>query len=64
MGFNFIPRRRLESLPAIPLAALFGIGTTDLNYEKYDETIIFDLVNKNLDRAQRRLNRPSPENEI
>lgn len=55
MGFNFVRRNRLESLPAIPLTALYGLGTSDLNFEKFDETIIYDLINDNLDAAQARL---------
>lgn len=56
MGFNFVKRNRLESLPAIPLAALYGLGTSSLKFEKFDETIIFDLINDNLDAAQARMN--------
>ena len=56
MGRNFVKRNRLESLPAIPLTALASLGTTDINFEIYDEQLIFDQINENLDKAQARLN--------
>ena len=56
MGRNFVKRNRLESLPNIPDAALYSLGTTDINFEIFDEQVIFDLVNKNLDEAQARMN--------
>jgi hypothetical protein len=56
MGLKYVKRPRLQDLPAIPDITLASIGANNLQYEKYDEQVIFDQINKQLDLVQKRIN--------
>jgi hypothetical protein len=45
----------MESFRGLPDNLLYSIGSDDINYEKYDEQIIADLINKKLDEQQERI---------
>lgn len=55
MGLRYQKRNRLESFKGLPDTLLASLGTTDINYEKYDEQVIADVVNRNLDKQQEKL---------
>lgn len=42
----------MESLKNPGDTIMFAIGVNDLNFEKFDEQIIFDLINKRLDEQE------------
>ena len=53
MGVRYGQKRhRLESLKNPGDTIMFAIGVNDLNFEKFDEQIIFDLINKRLDEQE------------
>ncbi len=57
MGVNFGDmRNRSEDLHALPGVVLEGLGSDDLNYEKFDYQETAILINDQLDRVQRRYN--------
>lgn len=55
MGLRYQKRNRLESFEGLSDALLYGLGTTDINYEKYDEQIIADIVNARLDEQEKKI---------
>jgi len=58
MGVNYGQRRnRSEDLKALPDTVLATLGQTNINYEKYDFQQVADLINKNLDKAQKNYNK-------
>ena len=56
MGIKFVPRGRMESLPAIPDQTLAALGADDINFEKYDESEVYRLMNQQLDTVQTNAN--------
>mgnify|MGYP000324280617 CR=1 FL=1 len=55
MGLRRGKRGRMESLRKIPDEALASIGATNIEFEKYDEQLIWDNVNKRLDIQQEKI---------
>lgn len=56
MGLNFTKRGRLEDLRDIPDEVLPSFGREDFASAKFDDELIYDIVNKGLDKAKERLN--------
>lgn len=42
----------MESLPAINDAILVAIGENNIQFEKYEEDVLFDIINDQLTAAQ------------
>lgn len=57
MGLRYQKRDRLTSFRGDKVSdvLLYSLGTTDINYEKYDEQIVADIINKNLDKQQEKI---------
>lgn len=55
MGVKYVKRNRMEDLPTIPDSVLASIGMTNINFEKFDEQLIYDQINKELDIQQKRI---------
>lgn len=56
MGYNYGQKRgRMESLKNPGSGALYALGTTDINYEKFDEQTLYDPINRKLDAVDKRL---------
>ena len=56
MGYKYVRRPRMESLPSIADETLVSIGAKDINYEKYDEQIFYYDLNRRLDIVQAKIN--------
>jgi hypothetical protein len=56
MGVRYVKRNRMEGLPSVPDPVLASIGMTNIKFEKFDEQLIFDIINKELDIQQKRIN--------
>lgn len=52
MGLRYVRRNRMESLPAVNDAILASIGERDFKFDQYDEGLVFDMLNAQLDKAQ------------
>ena len=55
MGLKRSKRERMSSLSDIDDIALASLGATDIEFEKYDEQLIYDKVNKQLDKQQEKI---------
>ena len=55
MGYKYVRRPRMESLPALPDETLVSIGAQNIIYEKYDEQIFYYDLNRRLDIVQARI---------
>lgn len=56
MGIKFVKRGRMESLPSIPDQTLAALGDDDINFEQYDISEVFRLMNQQLDTVQQKAN--------
>lgn len=57
MGLNYQRRPRLEDLRDVPDEVLPTFGREDFNSAQFDDQLIYDKMNKQLDKAQERLSR-------
>jgi hypothetical protein len=56
MGVRYVKRNRMEGLPNIPDPVLSSIGMTNLKFEKFDEQLVYDIINAELDIQQEKIN--------
>jgi len=49
MGIKWNKRRRLESAKNIPVEVLTSLASHDVHFEKYDESLLYDKINKKID---------------
>lgn len=56
MGVKYVRRNRMEDLPNVPVEVLVAIGQSNINFEKFDEQLIWDKINARLDIEQLRIN--------
>lgn len=57
MGLRYKKRNRMEEIRQLPNPVLASLGATDINFEKFDEQLIYDIINKNLDKQQEKMNK-------
>lgn len=57
MGIRRQRRNRLESPKNLNDVVLYSLGTDNINYEKYDEQVLYKKVNERLDVQQAKLNK-------
>ena len=56
MGLTRDKRERMASLGDIDNITLASLGAHNINFEKFDEHLIYDKINKQLDKQQERIN--------
>jgi len=55
MGLRYKKRDRLERVGRVPDEILASIGQTNINYERFDEQIVYDKINAKLDKESAKI---------
>jgi hypothetical protein len=55
MGIRYKKRNRMEEIRQLPDAVLASLGTTDINFEKFDESLVWHDINRRLDKQQEKI---------
>lgn len=55
MGLRYKKRDRLERVGRVPDELLASIGQTNINYERFDEQIVYDKINAKLDKESAKI---------
>lgn len=55
MGLRYKKRGRLERVGRVPDEILASIGQTNINYERFDEQLVYDKINAKLDKESAKI---------